>query len=259
MYRFYGAHRRTFPWRKKRPSPYHVLVSEIMLQQTQVSRVAPFFKRFIAQFPSIDLLARASLADVMRVWSGLGYNRRARFLLEASREIVRVHKGNIPRDPALLKKLPGIGKATASSVAVFAFNEPIPFVETNIRSVIIYYFFEGQVGIGDREIFNVVEQTFDKSKPAEWCSALMDYGNFLKRAFPNPSRRSKHYRTQPKFEGSTRQIRGAIVRCLLVSDKTIAELSRCAGASGSCFEKVIATLEKEKIVKRARRRFGLVS
>jgi A/G-specific adenine glycosylase len=214
VYRHYRIHGRDLPWRRTR-DPYHILVSEIMLQQTQVDRVAAAYERFIARFPDVRTLSRARLSSVLMVWQGLGYNRRARYLHLAARDIVALHNGRVPSDPNALAALAGIGKATAASIAAFAFDRPTVFVETNIRSVLIHHFFDGRADIADSEIVPLVERTLDRRHPRQWYSALMDYGTHLKATHPNPSRRSRHHVRQTRFEGSTRQLRGRALRLLL--------------------------------------------
>ena len=211
----YRRHGRQFSWRSD-TSPYRVHVSELMLQQTQTQRVAPAFERFIQRFPDYRSLAEASLSDVIDVWQGLGYNRRARFLKQAAEILVRDHQSVLPADEARLKDLPGIGPNTAASILAFAFNLPTVFVETNIRTVFLHHYFpESQAS--DREILPLVARTVDQSHPREWYWALMDYGVHLKKTIGNVSRRSSHYLVQSRFTGSVRQVRGEILRVLLAS------------------------------------------
>lgn len=210
---FYRQHGRIFPWRHV-DDPYCIVVSEIMLQQTQTYRVEPKYEQFIATFPDFESLASASLKDVLSAWQGLGYNRRGKFLHELAQIIVREHGGQVPQSPEILQTLPGIGKATAASICAFAFNMPVVFIETNIRAVFIETFFRGQDGISDAQLMPLIEQAMDYKNPRDWYYALMDYGVMLKKMTVNPSRRSAHHTVQSKFEGSDRQIRGMIVRAL---------------------------------------------
>jgi A/G-specific adenine glycosylase len=202
------------PWRDTR-NPYHILVSEIMLQQTQVSRVLGAYSRFIRMFPDIQTLARAPLADILRAWQGLGYNRRALLLKRLAIRVVADYEGRIPREREILRTLPGIGEATSGAVCAFAFNQPAVFIETNIRSVFIHYFFRGKKKVDDTRLLSLIGKTLDLKNPREWYYALMDHGSFLKSKFPNPSRESRHYAKQGKFEGSVRQVRGNILKALL--------------------------------------------
>ncbi len=210
----YRRHGRDLPWRHT-TDPYHIYVSEVMLQQTQVPRVVEKYGEFVTRFPSWEALAGAPLAQVLSAWQGLGYNRRAKFLQQAAKVVVSEHGGVLPRDPELLRKFPGIGPATAASIAAFAYDVPTVFIETNIRSVFIHHFFGGRTGVGDEELLPLVAQALDKRHPGRWYSALMDYGVALKKQVGNPSRRSRHHVRQSPFEGSDRQVRGAILREVL--------------------------------------------
>lgn len=202
------------PWRDN-PSPYYVVVSEVMLQQTQVSRVVLKFEDFVAKFPDWQSLAGASLSDVLAAWQGLGYNRRGQWLHQLALMVVNQYQGQLPVDPLELVKLPGIGPNTAGSITAFAFNSPVVFIETNIRRVFIHHFFEDQEGVTDKQLLPIIEQALDHEHPREWYYALMDYGAHLVKTTPNPNRRSYHYARQSKFEGSHRQLRGKILRYFL--------------------------------------------
>ena len=190
-----------------------------MLQQTQVERVSSAFPRFIKHFPDFESLAGATLEEVLIEWQGLGYNRRAMSLKKAAERVVSEFSGNLPRDERILATLPGIGKATAASITVFAFNKPVAFIETNIRRVFLHCFFAGRDGVPDREIFPLVLGTMDDEDPRTWFWALMDYGSYLGRKSVNANRRSSHYRRQSVFSGSDRQIRGLILRILVREGK----------------------------------------
>lgn len=241
---YYHDNRREMPWRED-PNPYWVVVSEVMLQQTQVSRVMEKFPQFIEKFGSFEELAAASPADVIAAWQGLGYNRRALNLHKLAQSI----KGELPRDPAELVKLPGIGPGTAGSIAAFAYDAPVVFIETNIRRVFIHHFFEDQEGIDDKQLLPLVEQALDREHPREWYYALMDYGTHLAKTVPNPNRRSKHHVVQSKFEGSDRQIRGAVLRALLdgsLDIKQLIEQTKCSDEPR--LAKVLAGLLKDGLI-----------
>jgi A/G-specific adenine glycosylase len=214
VYRYFERHGRDLPWRRT-VDPYHILISEVMLQQTRVDRVAGIYGRFIERFPDPASLAHAPIRDLLAAWQGLGYNRRALNLQRCAGELLASHGGVVPAAPEELVRLPGIGKATAASIAAFAFNRPTVFVETNIRAVFIHHFFAGREGVADAELVPLVERTLDRRRPARWYSALMDYGVHLKKKHGNPSRRSAHHATRGRFEGSDRQVRGEILRRLL--------------------------------------------
>jgi A/G-specific adenine glycosylase len=235
---------RELPWRTPglvlsdgELDPYAILVSEMMLQQTQVPRVVPKYEAFLERFPNITQLAGAELGDVLRAWSGLGYNRRAKYLWQAAQAVVRDYGGGIPHEAALLEHLPGIGKNTAAAIRVYAFNEPVVFVETNIRTVFIHHFFADQSGVADTDILALVEQTLPRADSVfasavlttgvyrSWYWALMDYGTELKAASGNASRASKHYVRQSAFQGSRRQLRGQVLRQLALDGQTFEQLS----------------------------------
>lgn len=220
--------RNELPWRQPEAdetfNPYKIMVSEIMLQQTQVSRVIEKYQEFLKVFPDVATLAGASFADVLRVWSGLGYNRRAKFLLLSAQKVMSDYGGIFPHDAKTLVTLPGIGANTAAAICVYAYNQPRPFIETNIRSVYIYHFFQGREGVHDKELLEIVSRTIDKEHPREWYWALMDYGSHLKKTIGNHARSSKHYVKQSKFEGSKRQLRARVLKILLDSAFTQEEL-----------------------------------
>ncbi len=213
VYTHYRAYGRDFPWRKTH-DPYKILVSEIMLQQTQVERVVEKYRAFLKQFPTVHALAHASLGDVLRAWQGLGYNRRARMLHECAKAVVREYRGKFPKTQEELVALPGIGPYTAGAVLAFAYNSAVPIIETNIRTVFLRHFFNGKDQIPDKDIFVWIDATLDRENPRAWYAALMDYGSHLKKKHGNQNVRSKHYTKQSKFEGSDRQIRGALMRAL---------------------------------------------
>lgn len=169
----------------------------MMLQQTQVDRVVPKYQAFIKKYPTQKALARAPLKDVLTLWSGLGYNRRAKYLWEAARGGTK-----------------GVGPYTKAAVAVFAHNKPEVLIETNIRTVYLHHLFPNRHSVPDTKLlpYIVVPKGVE---PRVWYAALMDYGAHLKKSVPNPSRRSKHHTKQKKFAGSDRQIRGAILRARL--------------------------------------------
>lgn len=212
---YYHNHGRQFAWRNT-SNPYHILVSEIMLQQTQTYRVAPKYDLFIQRFPTIQSLAQAPLVDILQAWQGLGYNRRGLALQKCAQKVIDEFNGLIPTNPKTLMTFPGIGKATAASICAFAFNMPTIFIETNIRAVFIHFFFQGKTNIHDNELFPLIEKTIYKENPRIWYYALMDYGVMLKKECKNPSRASKHHIKQTTFEGSNRQLRGLILKLLTV-------------------------------------------
>ena len=250
---FYERQGRNFPWRHT-VNPYEILVSEIMLQQTQTERVLPKYLAWLERFPDVQTLAAAPLADVLALWSGLGYNRRARFLHEACRLISeRIAKGGtFPDTPEELDALPGIGPYTARAVCTFAFNKPEVFIETNIRSVFIFFFFPDAAGleVKDSDLLALIEKTLYLENPRLWYYALMDYGAALKKKVENPSRKSRHYTKQSRFEGSLRQARGAIIRQLVNSASGCAlyDIARKENIDPELLAKAASALAAEKII-----------
>ena len=209
-YKRYGRH--DLPWRKTK-DVYKILVSEVMLQQTQVERVIPFYTKFIKKFPTAKKLAAAPLSDVLKAWQGLGYNRRAK-MLHAAAASLSLGKLNSPKTVEELETLSGVGPYTARAVAAFAWNEDVIFVETNIRTAVIHHFFPRRRSVEDTELVEVLKRTLPKGRAREWYSALMDYGASLKRSGISHNAKSKTYVKQSKFAGSLREARGAILRAL---------------------------------------------
>ena len=224
VYSEYEKNGRSFPWRDTETvNPWGILVSEIMLQQTQTERVVPYWKRWMEKWPDPDALCKAPFEDVLGEWSGLGYNRRAKYLKECACIISGEMGGIIPGTPEALGTLPGIGPYTAGAIACFAYNFPSVFIETNIRSVMLHFFFPGKSAVKDRDILPLIETSMDRRNPRKWYWALMDYGVALKKQEKNPNRRSAHYNKQGVFSGSMRQIRGSLVRVLVSNGPVTAE------------------------------------
>lgn len=220
---YYAQHGRDMPWRGT-ADPYCIMVSEIMLQQTQVNRVISKYGEFIAAFPTVAALASAPLAQVLTAWSGLGYNRRAKHLHSAAQMIVAKHGGLVPENLEDLTALPGIGKNTAGAILAYAFNMPAVFVETNIRTVYLHHFFSDKTQVNDKDIIEAVRMTIDARSPREWYWALMDYGAHLKGTLGSRLNQSMHYKKQSRFSGSMREMRGRILKALiLVGGDSLAE------------------------------------
>jgi len=239
------ANPRPMPWRETR-DPYCILISEIMLQQTQVERVKTKCAEFLAAFPTLADLAAAQLPEVLRVWQGLGYNRRALALKRCAEEIAERFSGQFPATIEELESLPGIGPYTARAVAAFAFGAAEPFIETNIRTLFIHFFFHGRDKVADREIMPLVAATLDRSDPRTWYYGLMDYGVMLKQNHPNPGRRSAHHTRQSRFEGSNRQLRSRLLRAVMaqpgITAKALAEL---LGAEPEAVKRNLEAMERE--------------
>lgn len=228
---------RDLPWRRTY-DPYAIWISEVMLQQTQVSRVDGRWQRWLERFPTVDALAAAAPSDVLEEWQGLGYNRRALSVHRAAQAISEAG-GVFPQDSKELAKLPGIGPATAAGIRAFAFNLHGVYLETNVRTVFLHELYPQAEGVPDSELIPLVELTCPASvvgatstedaagvdeaeeafaaelTPRSWYYALLDYGAYLKKTIPNPSRRSKSHVKQSRFEGSHRQKRAELLRVLL--------------------------------------------
>ena len=248
VWRYYKANgRHDLPWRKT-TDPYSILVSEVMLQQTQVSRVIEKYKSFLKKFPTVRALAKAPLSEVLKEWSGLGYNRRGKYLHDAAKEIVGRHRGDFKE--ALSRPLPGVGPYTKAAVRVFAFDEPDVLIETNIRAVYLQYFFECGIYevpyglVHDKDIVPVAQSAAEKQDPREWHWALMDYGAHLKKTGVRNNQRSARYTRQSKFEGSLRQARGAILHRLVQG----LPLDKKLSAGKEMLEKALDSLERDGLI-----------
>lgn len=248
-YEQYGRH--DMPWRQPEADgsfdPYKIMVSEVMLQQTQVSRVIPKYQQFLELFPTIEALAQSSLAAVLTAWSGLGYNRRAKFLHQAAKMIIDDFDGTCPSELSALVKLPGVGNNTAGAIVAYAFNQPVSFIETNVRTVYIHHFFADREGIRDAELQPYLELTLDRVSPRQFYWGLMDYGTHLKQIVGNLNKLSIHYARPARFQGSNRQIRGQIIRELALQPRTQADLKRLI--TDARLGSVLADLQAEKLIK----------
>ena len=222
-----------------------------MLQQTQTERVREYYRRFLHELPDFHALSNASFGDVLRLWQGLGYNRRALALKNAAIEVMKTFQGKLPSDEESLISLPGIGKYTARAVQAFAFNEPTVLLETNIRTVYLTHFFSTRRKVSDKEIEQVIAQTVYKKDPRAWYYALMDYGVLLKKSAPSVNRKSAHYRQQSKFKGSRRELRGKIVKMLLSQKEcSIRLLLRGLKEDPARFHEILSALEREGFLDR---------
>lgn len=251
---------RDLPWRDTH-DPYAILLSEVMLQQTQVTRVLGRWEQWLEIFPTIADLAAAPLPPVLELWQGMGYNRRALNLKRCAEEVVASYGGVVPSDKKALLGLPGIGPSTSAGVRIFAFRQPDMYLETNVRAVFIHEFFGEHETVSDRELIPLVEATCpDDASVRDWYYALLDYGAHLKKTTVNPTRRSKQYVRQSKFEGSHRQKRAHLLRRViddaLTSEELACDLARSerkAGREEPSLEEVCAILselEREGFVAR---------
>lgn len=248
---FYSDKKRVMPWRQPDPDgsfdPYKILVSEFMLQQTQVSRVIPKYHAFLAVFPTIQALAEAPFSEVVAQWVGLGYNRRARYLWESAKRLADKPQPWTRDD---LVACPGIGPNTAVAILVYSYDLPVVFVETNIRTVIIYHYFAGRQAIADKAILakleDVMHETLKTHSPREFYWAMMDYGAHLKATVGNLNRHSKAYAKQSRFEGSRRQIRGRLVSLLMQGPVGINDVRQ--RIDDPRLDDVIDSLVREKLI-----------
>ncbi len=259
--RYYANNRRDFPWRisgvvnnnRRSTIAYRILVSEVMLQQTQAERVVSYYRLWCKRFPTVESLSRASLSEVLILWKGLGYNRRAKYLLESARNIVTNHNGKVPTTLEALVALPGVGVYTAGAILAFAYNTESVFLETNIRTVLIHFFYKEKEKVTEKELLATANMLWKFAKDAgidvrEWGYALMDYGAHLKKSGNNHVARAHNYRGQSAFNGSTRQIRGAIVRELTIGSYTLAELSKKVKKEKSKVEQALHSLVRDGLV-----------
>ncbi len=205
-----------------------------------------YYPKFLKTFPDWQTLAGASPGKILGIWQGLGYNRRALHLQKTAGEVIKKYDGKIPKNPDELAKLPGIGKATAGAILAYAYNIPLPYIETNVRRTFIHWFFRKKKEVDDRDILPFVEQTIDRRNPREWYWALMDYGTMLgSLKKENPNRKSKHYARQLRFEGSTRQTRGQVLKLLLKFPLTLHQLSRKTNQPQTILRPLLASLSRE--------------
>src|SRR3989338_11207277 len=214
---WYKTNRRDLPWRRTH-NPYRIMVSEVMLQQTQVSRVLPKYQEFLQAFPNPQALAASNDAKLLKIWSGLGYWRRARFLKEACKKIEIDFNGKFPESTQRLRTLPGIGPYTAGAISCFAFGNNEPFIDTNIRRVYLHFFFKGKTDVHDAEILKIAKKAIPKEDARNWNWALFDYGALALKD-KKINKKSRHYAKQSKFIGSFRQYRAKLMRFMLSQPK----------------------------------------
>ncbi|MDC7245505.1 MAG: DNA repair protein [Sphaerochaetaceae bacterium] len=212
---WYAGNGRKFEWRET-CDPYRILLSELMLQQTQTGRVLPKYRQFLSLWPTLEDMAASTLTDVLFAWKGLGYNRRAKALRDIAR-MSEPYGYTLPPDEKILRTFPMIGEATSAAIMAFAYQKRSIYLETNIRRVIIHHFFVSSDAVKDREIRKILEALADRQSDMKmWYYALMDYGVMIKKTGINPNRRSHHYHKQSPFENSNRQIRSALLHTITV-------------------------------------------
>lgn len=265
---------RNFPWRET-TNPYKIWLSEVMLQQTQTSRVVEKYKEFVKAFPKVSDLANAPLSKVLAMWQGLGYSRRAKNMKRAAAVVATTYKGKFPLDPEKLDEFPGVGPYTARAIYTFATDNPEVFIETNIRSVFIHFFFSDTPSsagsrhfplkrgrkntlISDQEILLKIREMLPKKHFRNWYYALMDYGVYLKKTHARTlNTKSKHYKKQSKFEGSGRQVRSGILKAVVSSEKgvSVAELTKQLPYEISKIKEKIGELLAENFIEERKNRF----
>lgn len=212
IFTWWESHRRDLPWRHTR-DPYRILISEVMLQQTQVSRVIPIYEEFLSRFPTVFALAASSPADVLRLWKGMGYNRRALYLRRAAEVIVSTYDGQVPENEKLLSQLPGIGPYTAAAISVFAFEKDTVVIDTNINQIVTHYFF-GDTAPKKEILQDVVRQLIPSGNSWEWYQALMDYGALALPLIPRKKpekKQKKNTQSSLPFPETNRFFRGRIM------------------------------------------------
>lgn len=255
---------RAFAWREI-DDPYAVLLSEIMLQQTQTARVERYFEDWMQRFPSIDALSAASTTDILSAWQGLGYNRRGLMLKKLADEVAETRAGALPETYEEMLKLPGVGPATAAGVMAFAHNMPSAYLETNVRTVVLHELMPEHDEVSDKIVTEIVKRASVCAgelgiDARAWNYALLDYGVWLKKNYPNPSRRSKHHTKQSKFEGSHRQKRAALLREILSQPgMNVSELEARLPWSLDEFEEALNDLLKEGFVEENDERFSVAN
>lgn len=253
---YYRDHGRdNLPWRQD-ITPYRVLVSEIMLQQTQVPRVIDKFNTWMELWPDCAGLAGVNRAAVLEQWQGLGYNNRALRLGELAALVVKDYAGKLPTERTELEQLPGIGPYTSGAIMAFAYDQPVSFVDTNIRRVFLHHFFPDREDVTDGEVLEKVTAMLPSKQYRQWYWALMNYGSHLGDVLraANPNRRSRHYVKQSAFVGSDRQMRGALVRALLTGPASLEEVARLVtvdidqSIAPERLQKILGTMVAEGLV-----------
>lgn len=240
---FYRQHRRSLPWRET-TDPYRILVSEVMLQQTQVARVVSYYVRWVQAWPAVGALAAASREAVLRAWMGLGYNSRGVNLHRAAGVIVERFDGDVLEAMRNYHAVPGVGRYTASAVRIFAANEDLVTVDTNIRRILVAEF-EVPESASDHELWDLASRCLPRGRSREWHNALMDYGALVvtaRRTGIAPRTR------QSRFKGSDRQMRAQLLRLLLQSPASAVVLAEKAGTPVRRAQEILKKMADEGII-----------
>ena len=248
---------RELPWRKRR-TPYRVLVSELMLQQTQAGRVVPKYRAFLKDLGSFKALAKADTSEVIKLWQGLGYNRRALALKRTAEIVHSSYSGRLPRDYEALLALPGIGDYTAKAVRIYAYNFDDVLIETNIRSLFTYCFFPECSAVSDADLLPLIASAVDRKDPARWYDALMDLGVLVKANVPRIVQRNKAHRAQSQFQGSHRQKRGMLLKALSSKGSlTCREAAACVELDAALVKSILEELKSEQFLELSKGRYSL--
>jgi A/G-specific adenine glycosylase len=243
IFSFYEKNKRDLPWRKT-ADPYKILLSEFMLQQTQVTRVVFYYNKWLRKWPTIHALASASLPEVLEMWMGMGYNTRAVNLHRTARKIIADFHGDVLQAMKQYKELPGIGRYTSQAVQIFSTNADLVTVDTNIRRILISEF-SLPSKMPDKLLWSMAEQCLPLGKSRDWHNALMDYGSLhltAKKTGIKPKTRQTH------FEGSNRQIRAKILRCLLQKTMSLSELEKTIKIEQKRLRPILEKMMDENII-----------
>jgi len=243
IFSFYKHNKRDLPWRHT-TDPYKILLSELMLQQTQVSRVTHYYHQWIERWPTIDALATTSLPEVLQMWMGLGYNRRAVHLHTTACIIVTQFNSDVLRAMQQYKTLPGIGRYTSQAVLIFSTNADLVTVDTNIRRILIREF-DLHPTVSDADLWTLAQHCLPPGRSREWHNALMDYG-----ALHLTARKTgiKPKTQQSRFEGSDRQIRAQILRCLLQKSLSLSELENTLHLTQDRLQPILEKMMREHLI-----------
>jgi A/G-specific adenine glycosylase len=257
IFRWWRTHRRDLPWRHTN-DPYAIAVSEVMLQQTQVSRVIPKYAEFMKTWPDVYSLAGARQDSVLRIWKGMGYNRRALYLHRMAKDVVGLYDGKFPDKEELLAALPGLGTYTVRAILVFAFRKNTVCVDTNIRKIITHYFFKDKPQ-KPAIIQSLAEQLVPVGKSWEWHQALMDYGALEL----NQSRITYQVsrKKQKPFRETNRFFRGRIIDILregkAEEHSLIDKFSETYGKDKKFTKNIIESLIKDQLAVRSKTTISL--
>jgi A/G-specific adenine glycosylase len=243
VFSFYQQNKRELPWRNTE-DPYKILVSELMLQQTQVSRVVSYYERWIARWPTLGALASASRTEVLKAWMGLGYNTRAVHLHKAAQKIVAEYDGDVVAAMKQYQEIPGVGRYTAQAVQIFSTNADLVTVDTNIRRIFIAEFHLSE-NLSTKELWGYAKQCLPLGRSREWHNALMDYGALHQTAKKTGIRSVSQ---QSEFEGSDRQIRAAVLRLLLSGPSSFETVHRALGGDRMKLRKILGKLVDEELL-----------